>query len=132
LLSGSTGDGAFNWDIVRDNARITKSAYQTRVAFEFMNSLVPGLVPEEILKKHFPLSRKQKHLYNLAFIEVFVLWERREACRKILVLELKWDPRRYGGMLLKFVLLRKLRHVPAFADWYVRRQLRYPRANDAR
>jgi hypothetical protein len=127
-----TGTPAFNWDIVRENVRITKTEYQIRFAFEFMNTLVPGIMPADILKKYFPLKSKVKHLYDLDFINELVLPDKREACRKMLVRDLKREPRRCLGMLIKYVIIRKLRGFPPFARWFVRRKIRYLRKLSAR
>jgi hypothetical protein len=128
FLLGSNG---FNWEIVRNNIQETHTEYQTRFAAEFMNTLVPGIVPG--LEEHFPLNesqylkevkiRRKKWLsrHNRAVFDWEFMEKKADACRRILLVEFKRRPRHYAMMMFKLFLMRKLRVFPFFIRWYLRR-----------
>jgi hypothetical protein len=107
----------FDWSIVRDDAREAGVEFEVRLAAEFMNALVPGLVPDA--ERHFPLTDKMRDYCNRLIFDEEFLRERREACRAIRVVDLKNYPAHYGAMILKLLLLKKLRTFPAFVRWYL-------------
>jgi hypothetical protein len=107
----------FDWSIVRDDARQAGVEFEIRLAVEFMNALVPGIVPDA--ERHFPLTAKLENYYNRLIFEDDYLRQRREACRAIRVVDLKNYPAHYGAMIAKLLLLKKLGSFPAFVRWYL-------------
>jgi hypothetical protein len=102
---------------VRDDAREAGVEFEVRLAVEFVNALVPGIVPDA--ERHFPLTVKLDDYCNRLIFEDEYLRKRREACRAIRVVDLKNYPAHYGAMIVKLLLLKKLRSFPAFVRWYL-------------
>ncbi|MDR1946373.1 MAG: nucleotidyltransferase family protein [Desulfovibrio sp.] len=124
LLADKAG---FDWNIVHDNARSTGIGLELRLAAEFMNTLVPGIVPDR--ERHFPLTRKMEDFCNRIIFDEEFFRHRQNACRAIRVVDLKNYPVHYGGMILKLLLLKKLRSSPGFVRRYL--DTRGKRACDA-
>jgi glycosyltransferase involved in cell wall biosynthesis len=110
---------SFDWGIVRENARLTGEGLQARMAVEFMNALVPGFIPEA--KRALPLTREMENFCNRLIFDEDHFSSLLRDCRLIRVADLKNYPRHYGGMILKFLALKRLRRIPAFVRWYLRR-----------
>jgi hypothetical protein len=118
--------GTFNWNIVRKNAQITNSAYPIRLAAAFMNTLASGIIPTEKLEKYFPWTLQMERKWERKMVKVQnrsalerVIDKRAEACREIMLVELKRHPRQIFARILKLFLLRKLRDFPVFVRWYL-------------
>jgi hypothetical protein len=118
--------GGFDWNIVRENARLINCGYQIRFAAAFMNTLVPGIVPQDMIEKHFPWTRRMEQNWERKMAKVQnrsvmerVIDQRAAACRRILLVDLKRRPRRILSMVVKLFLFRKLRDLPAFVRWYL-------------
>jgi hypothetical protein len=107
----------FDWSIVRNDAREAGVEFDVRLAVEFMNMLVPDIVPDA--GRHFPLTAKVEDYCNRLIFDDEYLRKRREVCRAIRVVDLKNYPAHYGTMILKLLLLKKLRSFPAFVRWYL-------------
>ncbi|GHV86528.1 hypothetical protein AGMMS50230_21360 [Spirochaetia bacterium] len=107
-------NGPFNWEIVKENINKTGAFYQTRMAAEFINTLVPGLIPE--MEKHFLWNTKTKkkaaNSWNKTVFGRDVIEPKAAACRKITVWELKQKPLFYGLKILKFLILKNLWSFP--------------------
>lgn len=110
---------SFDWGIVRNNSQVTHMELQVRLAVEFMDALVPGIVPN--LHEHFHPSPKMAEFCNRLIFDEEYLHKRLEVCRAIRVVELKNYPWHYGKMILELLALKKLSKFPAFVRWYLRR-----------
>jgi hypothetical protein len=108
----------FNWDVVREDCENTGAELPARLGAEFMNSLAPGLVPD--LDVHLPLSPQVEAYCDRIIFDEDYFNKRRAVCQAIRVVDLKNYPWRYGRMIFKFLLLKKLRRIPAFVRWYLR------------
>ena len=115
LLTDKPG---FNWDIVSKNIKITDTELPVRFGAEFMNSLVPGIVPD--IDIHFPLSAKMEAYCNQVIFDEDYFYRFQATCRGIRVADLKNYPLRFGKMIVKFLLLKKLRNIPGFVRWYLK------------
>jgi len=111
---------SLDWEIVRNNIQATNTELLVSLALEFMEALAPGLGPD--FRAHLPASKKMADFCNQIVFDEDFLHHRREACRGILVLDLKNYPWHYGKMIFKLLLLKKLRRFPFFVRWYLRRQ----------
>jgi hypothetical protein len=111
----------FDWNIVRGDARNSGHELEVKFAAEFLNAIAAGTVPDA--DAHFPLTPGVEAFCNqVVFDEDFYL-PRQKACQAIRVVELKNHPLRYGARIAKFLLLKKLRRIPAFVDWYLKTRL---------
>lgn len=114
---------SFDWEIVHSDIRINRMEMAIGFAMEFIETLLPGLVPD--MREHIPFPREKMADFcdQLVFDEEF-FQKRRVACQAIRVVDLKNYPWQYGTMLCKFLILKKLRKFPSFVRWYLRRQER--------
>lgn len=108
--------GDFDWSVVEDNLRTSGTLVHAGIGAGFMNTLVPGIIPDA--GGRFPEFSAR------FYMEHIILPKRREDCRRILVVDLKRDPVFYGGMIIKTLILRKLYRFPPFLRWYLRRSVR--------
>jgi hypothetical protein len=108
----------FNWDIVSENIRNTGMELPVRFGAEFMNSLVPDIIPD--LDMHMPLSSKLEAYCNQIIFDEDYFRKRQAVCQNIRVVDLKTYPWHFGKMICKFLVLKKLRAIPAFVRWYLK------------
>jgi hypothetical protein len=111
---------SFDWEIVRNNIQATNTEMQVQLAVGFMEALAPGLALD--FRAHLPASKKMNDFCNQVVFDEDFLQQRREACRAILVLDLKNYPWHYGKMILKLLALKKLRQFPFLVRWYLRKR----------
>ncbi|MDR2056386.1 MAG: nucleotidyltransferase family protein [Desulfovibrio sp.] len=107
----------FDWAIVRKNAADSGKELEVRFAAEFMNAVVPGTVPDA--DRRLPAGRDMEDFCNRIVFEEEYLRKRQRACQAIRVVDLKNRPWHFGKRILKFLLMKKLRRVPAFVRWYL-------------
>lgn len=110
-------DRPLDWDIVREDAVLSGHEVETSLAAAFMNAAVPRLFPQP--EELFPELRGIEDFCNLVIFDEDYFLPRQRHCQSIRVVELKNDPWRHGSRILKFLLLKKLRGVPAFVRWYL-------------
>jgi hypothetical protein len=104
-------DKTFDWDIVVDNARKTKTSYQIKLMIELINSVAPRFFPESLREK-IPLTMEIKKEFDDLIFEWFLFeplkrnkktmhWNsvKKEGVRKILL---------YLFVKLKFIGLKIL------------------------
>lgn len=110
----------FNWAIVKENIKNTDSELPVRFGAEFINSLVPDLVPD--LDANLPLSPAMDAYCNEIVFDEDHFSQRQAYCQAIRIVDLKNYPRHFGKIILKYLLLKKLRKYPAFVRWYLKRK----------
>jgi hypothetical protein len=108
----------FNWAIVRENAQATNNVTDARFAVEYLNSLVPGIIPAEV-ENCLPLTRDMEIWCDRLLFDEYFLVRRRQVCQEIRVVDLKNYPLLYGKMILSLLALKKLRVFPRFVRWYL-------------
>lgn len=108
----------FDWRIVWENAVLSETTHEARFAVEFMNALVPGLIPD--MDQNFPVSAKDMDVFcNQIVFDANFLRKRQEACQKIRVVQLKNHPWQFGKQIATYLVMKRLRHNPAFVRWYL-------------
>ncbi len=106
-----------DWDIVRADADASGHEVETCLAAAFMNAVVPGLFPRpEVL---FPEPGGIEDFCNQVIFDEDYFLPRQRHCQAIRVVELKNRPWHHGSRILKFLLLKRLRGIPAFVRWYL-------------
>jgi hypothetical protein len=110
----------FDWSIVRENAKLCTKEHEVRFAIEFMNMIVPGIVPD--IDKTFPSPRGMNTFCNRIEFERKHYLELQKVCQQIRVVQLKNHPKIHGKRILKYLFMQQLRHVPAFVAWYLNSQ----------
>lgn len=112
----------FNWVIVRDDAALCGREMETRFAAEFMNRIVPDLIPEP--EQHLPAGTAVDDFCGQVVYDEDYFFPHRRRCQELRVVELKNAPRRWVPYLAKYLVMEKLRGNPAFVRWFLRRKER--------
>jgi len=112
--------GNFDWSIVRKNAVSSGKELEVRFAAEFMNAIVEGTIPD--LDKNIPSSPDMEAFCNQIIFDEDYFLKRQRECQAIRVVELKREPWHFGKRIAKFLIMKKLRHVPTFVRWYLNRR----------
>lgn len=107
----------FDWNIVKQNMSDTGTELPVRLAADFMNSLVPGIIPD--VESHLALSPEIEDYCNQILFDEDYFNKRREFCQAIRVVDLKNYPWHYCKIIIKFLLLKRLRKYPSFVRWYL-------------
>jgi len=110
----------FDWGLVRANAGLTGMEIEVRLAAEFIKALVPSLLPD--LEAHLPLTRKVRNFFNQCVFDERFLAPKLKACRALLAVDVKNYPSRYVPLILKGLALKKLRQIPPFVRWYLKKR----------
>lgn len=110
----------FDWGLVWRDAVVCRQELEIRFAAEFMNAIVADTIPD--LDRHFPASSAMEAFCNQVIFDEDHYLPRQKQCQAIRVVELKNNPWKFGSFIAKFLLMKKLRHNPAFVDWYLRKQ----------
>jgi hypothetical protein len=108
----------FDWTLVHENIKITNTELPVGLGAKFMNSLVPGIVPD--IDDNLPFSSKMEAYCNQIIFDEDYFHKRKAVCLTIRVVDMKYHPWRYGIMILKFLLLKRFRNCPTFIRWYLR------------
>lgn len=101
----------FNWNIVIDNAKKTKTQIQMSFAIKFINKIIPGILPEKIQKKGL-FNKEMKNYCKIVTFERFLFNQIQERSRNIKILNaiksfagikeyLEIKPKYYLSKLLK-------------------------------
>lgn len=109
----------FDWAIVREHIHATGMELPTRFAADFMDHLVPGIIPN--MDTNLPLTPAIEAYCNQMLFDEDHFLKKQAECQAIRVVELKNYPLHYGKMILKLLLLKKLRNFPRFVRWYLKK-----------
>ena len=101
----------FNWNIVKENARKTKTEVQMNFAIKFINKLSSNILPEDNLPFEKETNEySQKVMYNRFFLEKI-----RTKCRAMKLKEVIKNPKQWGEYLVlkpKYIILKSFRNHP--------------------
>lgn len=111
----------FDWNIVCEDAVSSDTELEIRFAGEFMNAIVPGIIAD--LDARLPASKDMEAFCNQMIFDEDYYLKRQKECQAIRVVELKNHPWHYGSRIAKFLIMKKLRHNPAFVRWYLNSRL---------
>lgn len=111
----------FDWKIIGQNVKDTGTELPVRFAADFMNSLVPEIIPE--VGTHLPLSPEMEAYCDQIIFDEDYFNKRQAFCQAIRVVDLKNYPLYYSKVIIKFLLLKKLRNSPGFVRWYLKSRL---------
>ncbi len=108
---------SFNWAIVEENSKRAHKEQQVRFAAEFVHRIMPHIIPN--IDDHFPLTSKMDFFCHQIIFDEKYFKKLQNECQKILVLQLKKNPRYYGKKIIKLLLAKKLRKIPIFVRWFL-------------
>ena len=112
----------FDWEIVKQNAKLTKTEVQMNFAIKFINKISTNIFPKEIREN--TLFEKETNDYsNMVMYNRFYLETLRKKCKPIKILDainsmhilkdyLKYKP--------KYALLKSLRKHPRLIEWFIK------------
>lgn len=115
----------FNWDIILQNAKKTKTEPHIYLAVQFLNSIVPNLLPEtfNILDKNF---KKEFDKYCILLIyQRFFLWEMKQKSHQMKIKDFfsSWDfLKEYIKLKPKYFILKLsiIRKNPIFTKYILK------------
>jgi hypothetical protein len=107
----------FDWAVVRENAKSSDKELEARFAAEFMNAIVPETIPD--MDTNLPATPAMEAVCNQIIFDEAHSLKRQKECQAIRVVELKNHPWRFGKRIVKFLVMKKLRHNPTFVRWYL-------------
>lgn len=101
----------FNWNIVKENARKTKTEVQMNFAIKFINKLASNILPENDL----PFEKETNEYSQKVMYKRFFLEEIRTKCRAMKFKEVIKNPKQWGEYLVlkpKYIILKSFRNHP--------------------
>lgn len=106
----------FNWEIVREDARNSGKELEVRFGVEFMNTIVPDILPLD--KLNMPVTPEMEYFCNQVIFDEDIFLNRQKECQTIRVVELKNHPWREGARIFRFLLLKRIRNYPLLVRLY--------------
>ena len=106
----------FNWELVREDARNSGKELEVRFGVEFMNSIVPNILPLD--KLNMPVTPEMEDFCNQVIFDEDIFLNLQKECQAIRVVELKNHPLREGRRIARFLLLKQLRKHPLLVRLY--------------
>lgn len=110
----------FDWAIVIGNAKKTHTSVQMSFAIEFMNKIVPGLLPEKIVKDKF-FQKEMENYCKLVMFKRFFFPDFQEKSREIKLFDAVKSP---GGFIEymkikpKYYFLKQIKGYPLFIKMF--------------
>ena len=112
----------FDWNIVKENAKITGTEIQMNFAVKFIEKISSDVLPNEI--KNDLLFEKETNEYsNMVMYNRFYLEDLRTKCRAIKVGDLFKNPeqiREYIALKPKYFLLKRIRKHPKLIEFFIK------------
>jgi len=99
----------FDWNIVFNNAKKTKTELQLSLAIKFLNNIIPNILPQNI-KQNKICEMKFKDYCLLLFYKRFYLWEMKEHSHELKVADVIKNPRlfkEYMSFKPKYFILKR-------------------------
>ena len=104
----------FDWEIVKENARKTRTEVQMNFAIKFIKKITPNLLPDEI-QNHILFEKEMNDYSNVVMYNRFYLEDLRTKCRAIKFSSIFWDSEaliNYIKYKPKYFVLKLLREHP--------------------
>ncbi len=97
----------FNWNIVKENARKTRTEVQLNFAIKFINKLSSNILPENDM----PFEKETNEYSQKVMYKRFFLEDIRTKCRAMKFKDVLKNPKQWGEYLLlkpKYIILKVL------------------------
>ncbi len=101
----------FNWNIVKENARKTRTEVQLNFAIKFINKLSSNILPENDM----PFEKETNEYSQKVMYKRFFLEDIRTKCRAMKFKDVLKNPKQWGEYLLlkpKYIILKSFRNHP--------------------
>lgn len=112
----------FNWDIVKEDAKLTKTQVQVNFAVKFIEKISPNILPEEITDKKL-FEKETRYYSNMVMYDRFYLEDLRIKCRALPIRDIfksKENFLNYLKMKPKYYILKMLRKHPLLIEFFIR------------
>ena len=112
----------FNWELVKENAKMAHAEIPMNFAMKFINQISPCVIPDEI-QKNMPFERETNDYSNVVMYERFYLEELREKCRAMKISEVIADKSKWAEYVLlkpKYLMLKFLRNHPRLIEMFIK------------
>ncbi len=104
----------FNWNIVKENARNTKTEVQMNFAIKFIDKISSDILPNEI-KANMPFEKETNEYSQIVMYNRFFLEDIRTKCRAMKLKEVIKQPQKwleYAVLKPKYIILKSFRNHP--------------------
>lgn len=104
----------FDWNIVKENARKTKTEVQINFAIKFIDKISSEILPNEI-KQNMPFEKETNDYSRIVMYKRFYLEDIRTKCRALKLKEVLKSPKQWGEYLTlkpKYIILKSFRNYP--------------------
>lgn len=112
----------FDWNIVKENAKKTKTEFQVNFAIKFINKISKNIIPQNILENK--LFEKEMNEYsNMVMFKRFYLEDIRTKCRSMKIKEVIKTPKLWKDYILlkpKYQLLKMLIKHPKLIEIFIK------------
>ena len=111
----------FNWETVKQNAKMAHAQIPMNFAMKFINQISPHIIPDEI-KHNMPFENETNNYSNCVMYERFYLEDLRQKCRAIKVADVIRNKkyREYLSLKPKYFLLKQLRNHPKLIEIFIK------------
>ena len=116
----------FNWDIIKENAKLTNTEVQVNFAIKFINKISEDIIPKEIIDNMF--FEEETHHYSkiIVFNRFYYLNVQKEA-RDMKIAQILQNPAeitKYIKLKLKYKLLKHIQKHPRLIEMYVNNEMK--------
>jgi hypothetical protein len=114
-------DKNFDWDIVFENINTANARPVVKIAAEFIERIVPGMLPQVLCEEISSVSEVKKYYQRVTY-DICYYHNFRQACHDLLfkdVLKSPWLLPKYSLMRIKYQLMRFIRKRPVLVDLYL-------------
>lgn len=104
----------FNWNIVKENARKTKTEVQINFAIKFIDKISSDILPDKI-KSNMPFEKETNEYSQIVMYNRFFLEDIRTKCRAMKFKEVIKEPKKwleYVFLKPKYIILKSFRNHP--------------------
>jgi hypothetical protein len=116
----------FDANIVIEDARITDTGINVKLGMEFIDYIVPGLLPAELMNR-FPFTPEMRDYFNRVTYDEFYFLDYRAICRAVRLKNIR-TPRdicQYLALKPKYLIMKIIRNHPSLLPvffWAVSRR----------
>lgn len=112
----------FNWDIVKENAKLTKTQVQLNFATKFIEKISSNILPNEIKDKKL-FEKETRYYSNMVMYDRFYLEDLRVKCRALPIKDIFKTTENFVNYLKmkpKYYILKMLRKHPLLIEFFIK------------
>jgi len=112
----------FNWNIVKENAKMAHAEIPMNFAMKFMNRISSNIIPKEI-QNNMPFERETNDYSNVVMYDRFYLEDMRKHSRALKIEDTIKNPELWGEYIKlkpKYYALKQLRNHPRLIETFIK------------